>query len=328
MGDVVAAVVADGAGSVTGTSAWGSYAACQRVLQRATNPRFVRHMRTASAAEVEAEAHDIMRWLFDGALDEVTKQAEAMGIPVAQLATTLCVAVSTAEATVFGQIGDGIIASEKDGVVATHLIEQKSEYANTTWFLQSEGAFEESFRISAHAGLTAFALSTDGMTYKITDVATGQAYEPFFTGSWQHVRSGASAADFAALLRGIKDDQTGDDKTMVLAALQWVEDKHFPSPRPVCKTIMSSPAPPSISNALAPSASAVASATTPDRVAGGVVDHGACAGMGGRTVPPVGVAAGLLAGATPEHGGDPPQEVLTEVGGARRRRRLPRHRRN
>lgn len=238
-GDYVVAAVADGAGSVTGTSAWGSYAACRHILYRATAPGFIRDLREAT----EGEATGMMRWLFETTLDAVTRQADALELPVAQLATTLCVAVSTPELTVFGQIGDGIIASKKEDVIATHLIEEKSEYANTTWFLHSEGAFEESFRTSTHSGLTALALSTDGMTYKITNVSTGEAYEPFFAGSWQHVRAGASSAEFAALLRGIKDDQTGDDKTMVLAALNWVEDKHYPSARPVCKTTVHSPAP-------------------------------------------------------------------------------------
>ena len=32
------------------------------------------------------------------------------------------------------------------------------------------------------------------------------------------MQSGASSANFTSLLRGIEDDQTGDDKTMVLAA--------------------------------------------------------------------------------------------------------------
>ena len=77
MGDFVAAVVADGAGSVTGTSAWGSYAACQRVLRRAMAPSFIRHVRSADPAE----ADDLMRWLFDGALDEVTKHADAWACP-------------------------------------------------------------------------------------------------------------------------------------------------------------------------------------------------------------------------------------------------------
>lgn len=239
------AVVADGAGSVSGTSAWGSYAACQSVLHQTMAPAFLRSFRGASADD----AAPIMRWLFEGALEAVRKQADALGVPLNQLATTLCVAVATPSLALFGQIGDGVIASESGSGIDTHLIEEKSEYANATWFVQSDGAFEESFRTMAREGLTAFALSTDGMTYKITNIVTGKPYEPFFAGSWQHVRSGASAADFAALLRGIEDDQTGDDKTMVLAALEWVNDEFHPSARPVQKTVVSSAPPPMLPTA-------------------------------------------------------------------------------
>jgi len=270
--DFIAAVVADGAGSVTGTSAWGAYAACQSVLDSVLRSDFLADMRIAS----EADAEPIMRAIFDAALGRVSRQAELMGASVTQLATTLCVAVATPELTVFGQIGDGIIVSATDGRVETHLMEEKSEYANATWFLQSGGALEQSFRTSAHTGVSAFALSTDGMAYKITNIITGEPYEPFFTGSWHNVLSGMSAADFAALLRGIKDDQTGDDKTMVLAALQWVEDAFYPSARPRRTTIVGSPPPPALStSAVHPSQHAQPECTPAlDSDARSIVDQG------------------------------------------------------
>ncbi len=239
VGDFIVAVVADGAGSVSGTSAWGSYTACQTVVDLCMQPAFVDGFKAASVADADA----MMRWLFTRARDKVAKQAEAMGLPVGLLATTLSVAIAGRELLVLGQIGDGIIASETDDAIATHLIEEKDEYANATWFIHSDEAFEKSFRTSAHVGATAFALSTDGMSYKITDIVTGEPFEPFFKGAWQRVRSGAGAAEFAALLRGIEDDQTGDDKTMVLAAMHWMEDAYYPSARPVFRSQVSSPPP-------------------------------------------------------------------------------------
>jgi hypothetical protein len=239
-GDFIVAAVADGAGSVSGTSAWGSYTACQAVLDRVMKQPFISSFATASAADAEA----ILSWVFAGARDAVVDAADAMGAPVGLLATTLTVVIARRGLLVMGQIGDGIIASESDSGIATHLIEEKDEYANATWFIHSDEAFEKSFRTAAHEGATAFALSTDGMSYKITDIVSGEPFEPFFKGAWQRVRSGAGASDFAALLRGIEDDQTGDDKTMVLAAMQWVEDNYYPSARPVFRNEVSSPPPP------------------------------------------------------------------------------------
>ena len=239
-GDFMVAVVADGAGSVSGTSALGSHAACQSVLSSALTDSFIDSFREATADQ----ADEIMRWLFTYTLEWVKTQAEKLEFTVPQLATTMCVAVARPGLAIFGQIGDGIIAVHDEGAISTILIEEKTEYANATWFIQSDGAFEESFRTAARTDLTALALSTDGMSYKITNIATGAPYEPFFKGAWENVKSGASAADFTAMLRGIQDDQTGDDKTMVLAALQSVPDRYFPSARPVCVTRVSSPQPP------------------------------------------------------------------------------------
>ncbi|MGK2879492.1 MAG: PP2C family serine/threonine-protein phosphatase [Mycobacterium sp.] len=239
-GDFVVAAVADGAGSVSGTSAWGSYIACQSILTDAMTGQFVDDFLSASPAR----ARTLMRWLFDGALERISTRADELELPIAKLATTLSVAVASRHCTVYGQIGDGIIASEHDGEITTLLVETKQDYANATWFVQSPNAFEESFRTAVEFGTTAFALSTDGMSYKITNIVTGEAYEPFFKGSWEHVRSGASEPKFAEMLRGIQDDQTGDDKTMVLAAVRWEADEFFPSPRPTRRTFVSSGPPP------------------------------------------------------------------------------------
>ncbi|WP_196807977.1 PP2C family serine/threonine-protein phosphatase [Mycobacterium sp. 141] len=239
-GDFAVAVIADGAGSVSGTSAWGSFVACQSVLDNAMSRETVRRFMKADTAKAEG----LMRWLFDDALDRLTHQAELMRLPLPLLSTTLSVAVATPERTVFGQIGDGIIAVDQRGSVETVLIEDKGEYPNATWFVQTNGAFEESYRSCTLPAIDAFALSTDGMSYKITNVTTGEAYAPFFTGSWDHVRTGADEASFAALLRGIEDDQTGDDKTMVLLVRRWEPDGFHPTPRPTRRLVVQSRVPP------------------------------------------------------------------------------------
>jgi Protein phosphatase 2C len=239
-GDFVVAAVADGAGSVSGTSAWGAHVACQSVVNAAMHPRFV----TSFLSATREHGEPAMRWLFEGALARIAKQAEVMGLPVARLSTTLSVALASPRMTVFGQIGDGIIAAEHDGTIETLLIEDKGEYPNSTWFVQSDGAFEESFRTCIQLNTNAFALSTDGMSYKITNVGTGEAYAPFFKGSWDHVRADANSASFAAMLRGIEDDQTGDDKTMVLVVRRWEVDEFHPSARPQQRIVVTSSPPP------------------------------------------------------------------------------------
>jgi hypothetical protein len=214
-GDFVVAAVADGAGSVSGTSAWGAHVACASVMEHSLQSSFIDGYRSASVGD----ADQMVRWLFGTALERVYRQSDAMGLNVALLSTTLSVALVSDDRAVFGQIGDGVIAVESSGGIETLLVEQKDGYANTTSFIQSERALETSLRTAARNGVSAMALSTDGMSYKITNVATGEPYEPFFRGCWQHLREGAAVNDFGAMLGGIEDDQTGDDKTMVLAVV-------------------------------------------------------------------------------------------------------------
>ena len=156
--------------------------------------------------------------------------------------------------------------------------------------------------------------------YDDTDASDGKTY-PTMTGSWQNVRSGVSAADFTAALRGIKDDQTGDDKTMVLAALQWVDDAFYPSTRPVYQTIVSSPPPPAITTmpgraaqaAMPKPGAAPARARTLDGESRTTVDHGTLVNVGGPTELPV--------SRTDAAAGDgAPQDVLARAGSERKRR--------
>ncbi|KJE22145.1 Protein phosphatase 2C [Frankia torreyi] len=212
-GTFVVAAVADGAGSVTGTSAWGSFVACTSVVQDALTPEFTRAFDAASTEE----ARDLIRGLFASALGRITAQARSMELPRSRLSTTLAVAIARPDLAVFAQIGDGIIAVEAGGEVRTILAEEKEEYANTTWFVQSPGAFRTAYRSAVVGDVAAFALSTDGMSYKITHASNGTAYVPFFQTSWRNVREGRGNDQLATMMRDIVEDQTGDDKTLVLA---------------------------------------------------------------------------------------------------------------
>ncbi|WP_280503596.1 PP2C family serine/threonine-protein phosphatase [Nocardia farcinica] len=218
IGDLVVAAVADGAGSVTQTSAWGSYTVCDRVVTTVCSPVFLDWFGDVARGEEPAERP--MRWLFEQALTALRARARYTGQPLGELATTLAVAIATPGLAVFAQIGDGVIALRDHGGVRTVLAEEKGEYANLTWFVQSRDAFTASFRVHTATDVDAFALSTDGMAYKITDVATGAAFVPFFEGAWAATAANElSETAFASWLRAIPDDQTGDDKTVVLAVL-------------------------------------------------------------------------------------------------------------
>jgi hypothetical protein len=205
----VVAVVADGAGSRTGTSAFGSYEACRAVVLRA-----VELAEAADASDTEV----VVRSVFASALTAIEARASELDLQVQELATTLAVAVLTPSNSVFAQIGDGVIVCDLDGTQSSRIPEVKGEYANETKFLTTQNAIESDLRIEHHrVGIRRFALSTDGLRYKILRLQQGGApFEPFFDAVWAKLdKNDLSAADLGPWLARL-DDQTGDDKTLIV----------------------------------------------------------------------------------------------------------------
>jgi hypothetical protein len=209
----VVIAVADGAGSRSGTSALGAFAACRAVLADASA------LLTAAYSEVSAES--ALRQSFAAARAAVESYADEHGLQARDLATTLAVAVLTPNAAVVAQVGDGVIVCEIDGQMASLVPEEKGEYANETVFLTAKNALQEHLRIRFFdKPIARVALSTDGLRYKILRLQDGGVpFEPFFAAVWQAVADASlHPSALADWLRAL-DDQTGDDKTLVVGAL-------------------------------------------------------------------------------------------------------------
>jgi len=237
--DIIVAAVADGAGSRSGTSAFGSFAACEAIRDAAADPALVERVRGADADELSA----IAVALFRAALAAIEAAAAGRELTPSALATTLTVGVVTPELSVFGQVGDGIVVIECDGVTRQIIPEIKGEYANETQFLTA-GALRKELRIEVRQGVGAFALSTDGLRYKILRLSAKAPFEPFFDSLWGQLSSKVvSGSGLAAMLDGIVDDQTGDDKTLIIGSLASEQMNQFPGEG------FSSAAPPDLSAA-------------------------------------------------------------------------------
>jgi hypothetical protein len=191
--------VADGAGSRTGTSAIGAHVAVRAILAGAGERRTLEERFSDAIAAVEAEA-------------------ARLELEPGRLATTLCIAVLEPGVTQVGQIGDGIAVIQTAAGIEAVARAEKFEYANETVFLTTKDALTHLTVHETDAEVTAVALSTDGLRYKILDdLQTGEPFEPFFTRSWEYARGeGATSASIERFLDGL-DDQTGDDKTLLLA---------------------------------------------------------------------------------------------------------------
>jgi hypothetical protein len=216
--------VADGAGSRTGTSAIGAHVAVASVLDGA-----------GEACALEQR--------FARALAAVEAEAARLELEPSRLATTLCVAVLEPGRASVGQIGDGIAVIETEAGIEAVARAERFEYANETVFLTSRDALAHLSAHETEAELLAVALSTDGLRYKILDdLATGRPYEPFFAQSWAYARTaGATSASIDRFLDGV-DDQTGDDKTLLLAVAGCAGEPHGLSPRPAPPAAETEPA--------------------------------------------------------------------------------------
>ena len=199
--DLTVLAVADGAGSRSGTSAIGAHVAVARTLDLVTED---------PAMPLPA--------LFDDVLAALRAEAAVLDINVDALATTLCVALLGTEHTAVGQIGDGIAVIERqDGTIESVSIPDRSEYANETVFVTSHEALDQLKIFEVDEPVRCVALSSDGLRYRILEVTTYQPFEPFFRTSWDYARTSTASSESIQRFLARLDDQTGDDKTLLLA---------------------------------------------------------------------------------------------------------------
>lgn len=212
-GRSVVLAIADGAGSHSGTSALGSFAACEAVVSQAD---------ALVAAVAERTADSVLRQCFESARKAVDSCASRHGLQSRDLATTLAVAVLTPSSAAVAQVGDGIIVCEIDAQTESLIPEEKGEYVNEVTFLTSSNALDGHLRVHfIDESIARVALSTDGLRYKILSLQEGGApFAPFFSAVWQAVADDSlSPAALENWLAGLVDDQTGDDKTLIVASL-------------------------------------------------------------------------------------------------------------
>jgi len=144
------------------------------------------------------------------------------GVEASTLATTLGVVVIQDGRLSVGQVGDTIVVVRMaDGTLETVSPAEKFEYVNETVFITSESAFDHLRLAEMDAGLvTGIALSTDGLRFKIlSNLETNVPYGPFFEDVFAYAAGGrATNSAVAKFLNGL-DDQSGDDKTLVVATV-------------------------------------------------------------------------------------------------------------
>lgn len=222
--------VADGAGSRK-LSGIGAHVAVAAVLQVSEAAGFEEHYAAEPAVAI--------RSLVEAAIDRIHTEAAVLEVAQGDLASTLCVAVLTADGATIAQVGDGVAVVElTSGTIQTVAQCERGEYANETVFITAPDAMNHlaTYRTDAGDPVRSIALSTDGLRYKIlSDLATGAPFRRFYQDSWNYARTEDASCEAIESWLTQVEDQTGDDLTLLLAVSEFVGtpgDRRRISPRP------------------------------------------------------------------------------------------------
>jgi hypothetical protein len=174
-GGVLVAAVADGAGSASRAevgSACAVRAAVNEVVER-----------LADGVPVEEEDwHLLLRAVFQTARDAVAAEAAKGKSPLAELSTTLLLAIATPELVAAGQVGDGaVVARLADESFVAVTRPPVQEYVNETTFLTSPDFLGPAQFAVRRAPLTGLALFSDGLQMLALKMPQGSPHGPFFT---------------------------------------------------------------------------------------------------------------------------------------------------
>jgi Protein phosphatase 2C len=218
-GDVLLAVISDGAGSAV-HSEHGSLKAVQTAKQLIAN--YLNNETVESIGREHAAS-----WIvaIQGAIKDL---AELRGFPEREFACTLLIAIIGPEAAAFLQVGDGamVIESTEAGDWSHVFWPQHGEFANTTNFVTSGNAtdiFDFTVIYKSIGGIASF---SDGIENLVLHQASRSAHLPFFNSMIIPVRrlkdpgldEGLSFSLGKYLSSATICERTDDDKSLILAS--------------------------------------------------------------------------------------------------------------
>ena len=216
-GNVLAAVVSDGAGS----------AAMAEVGAQLSVRTALDHAAQKLAAGAWPDTEKIWReWLME--LLETTRaavfsEASQRQMPARELAATLICVLATPAWTVAAQVGDGaVVAGDTPGHWRALTRPESAEYLNETTFLVSPGALDRAQIKLECLRITHLAMFCDGLQMLALKMPQGEPHLPFFQPLMRLLDqpTGSPAEEqLSAFLRSPRvGARTDDDLTLVLAS--------------------------------------------------------------------------------------------------------------
>lgn len=220
VGDVLIALVCDGAGSARYSQAGAEFIARSVVHALATRVQQGEELPELSGELFEQAVAGVIG-LARNALQEV---ARAAGAGLADYASTLVGVVATPERGSFFHIGDGVgVAQPRDGAAKPDIsLPANGEYANETYFITGPHWREQLRVLPIRQPLQGVALMSDGAMPFAMSKGNAGLYAPFMEPVARYLRGVADIDAGNRALAATLDDPrthhiTGDDKTLLIA---------------------------------------------------------------------------------------------------------------
>lgn len=225
-GEVLIAVVADGAGS-TLHGQIGAEIACETFAAQVAD-----FLNTGNASVVSLN-EDFGKFWIEFFQMKIKKIADEKKIEIRDFASTFIGAVVGKNETVFFQIGDGGAVFSTCGKPESYqfgIEPTESEYVNTTEFLTDETAVESLRFVLIRENIEDLILFSDGIFAVAVDYQKNKPHEPFLMPMIAPLRNGNSANGLNEKLENFLaspklNEKTDDDKTIILASRHEAETR-------------------------------------------------------------------------------------------------------
>jgi hypothetical protein len=218
-GDVLVAVVCDGAGSAA-----RSHVGSAR-FSRAVADALAARAASAGEALCDADPADLAeaaRLAISSERSALRALADSEGVELNAFAATLVCAIVGPAGGWFLHVGDGIgVAELADGRPPVVSLPENGEYANETYFVTG-GQWSEHLRLTPIPGaVRALALMSDGAAPFVMAKGNGGLFRPFMDPVERFLASVDEATGSAGLASTLGDPRTHtittDDKTLLVA---------------------------------------------------------------------------------------------------------------
>ena len=217
-GEVLIAVVADGAGSTTDGQV-GAEVACQSFIEQV---KVFLNSRDASVSSLNLEFGRFWISFFQ---KKMIKTAKKKKKGIRDFASTLVGAVVGKNQAAFFQIGDGGAVFSTSGEPASYrfaITPQEAEYVNVTEFLTDETAIERLRFTLVEEPIEDLIVFSDGIFAVAVNYQTNQPHEPFLMPMMAPLRNGQTDKLNEKLEKFLAspkiNEKTDDDKTLILAS--------------------------------------------------------------------------------------------------------------